>query len=251
LVADTPAMRSDPLARLGAVLFKYRDALFPVVLITAAFGTRPKLAGTTRADHLMDAFGFLLSAAGQAIRVLVVGLVYITRGGQNRKPWANTLVEGGIFAHSRNPLYVANMLILAGLAVVHNGSVMYLVVLPLFAFAYAAIVRAEEEYLTLRFGIAYQMYCRRVPRWMPSLQGVGATIRQGSFNWLKVLRKEYGTPFAWISGALLLLVWEHSSPGATPVDHTERNSIVVLWCAMAVAYAIVRSMKLTGRLGTD
>ena len=52
------------------------------------------------------------------------------------QPWANSLVEGGLFGHSRNPLYVANMLILLGLAIVHNGWVMYLVVLPLFALTY-------------------------------------------------------------------------------------------------------------------
>ena len=250
-MADAPAVSPDPLARLGAALFKHRDALFPLVLIAAAFGTRPRLAGTMRTDHLMDAVGFAVSATGQALRVLVVGLVYITRGGQNRQPWANSLVEGGIFGHSRNPLYVANMLILLGLVIVHNGWVMYLVVLPLFAFTYVAIVRAEERYLSSRFGGAYDAYCDRVPRWMPRLAGLGATIRAGSFNWLKVLRKEYGTPFAWISGFVLLLFWEHSNPGAAPMTHTERNTIVVVWCAIAVVYTVVRKLKLSGRLGTD
>jgi protein-S-isoprenylcysteine O-methyltransferase Ste14 len=250
-VTAAPAVRPDLLARVGATLFKYRDALFPLVLIAAAFGTRPRLAGTMRTDHLIDAAGFAVSSTGQALRALVVGLVYITRGGQNRQPWANSLVDGGIFGHCRNPLYVANMLILLGLALVHNGWAMYLVVLPLFAFTYVAIVRAEEQYLSARFGGAYEAYCARVPRWLPRLAGLGATIREGSFNWLKVLRKEYGTPFAWISGFLLLLFWEHSSPGAPPMTHAERNTIVVVWCAIAVAYTGVRMLKLSGRLGTD
>jgi len=250
-VTAVPAERPDLLARVGAALFKYRDALFPVVLIAAAFGTRPRIAGTMRTDHLMDAVGFAVSATGQALRVLVVGLVYITRGGQNRQPWANALVERGIFGHSRNPLYVANMLILLGLAIAHNGWVMYLLVLPLFAFTYVAIVHAEEQYLSARFGGTYHAYCARVPRWMPRLAGLGATIREGSFNWLKVLRKEYGTPFAWISGFVLLLFWEHSSPGAAPMTHAERNTIVVVWCVLAIAYTFMRKLKLSGRLGTD
>lgn len=251
MVGDAPEVKPDVLARAGTALFKYRDAVFPIVLIAAAFGTRPRLVGTTRVDHLVDAAGFFVSAAGHALRVLVVGLVYITRGGQNRQPWANSLVEGGIFGHSRNPLYVGNLLILLGLAIVHNGWVMYFVVLPLFTLVYLAIVRAEERYLSARFGAAYDVYCGRVPRWVPRLTGLTATIRHGSFNWLKVLRKEYGTPFAWISGFVLLLVWEHGSAGATPMTHTERNGIVMAWCAMAVAYTIVRRLKLTGRLGTD
>src|SRR6202008_4795612 len=120
-----------------------------------------------------------------------------------------------------------------------------------FAFAYVAIVRAEEQYLSARFGSAYDAYCGRVPRWMPRLTGLGATIRAGSFNWLKVLRKEYGTPFAWISGLMLLLFWEHWSPGALPMAHAERNTIIVVWCAIAAAYTVVRKLKLSGRLGTD
>jgi len=250
--SDARPAHSDALARIGTILFKYRDALFPLVLIAAAFGTRPSLAGTTtRADHVVDAVGFAISAAGQALRALVVGLVYITRGGQNRKPWANSLVEGGIFGHCRNPLYMANLLILCGLAIVHNGWVMYLVVLPLFALSYVAIVRAEEHYLSARFGAAYDTYCNRVPRWIPRLAGLRATIGDGTFDWLKVLRKEYGTPFAWISGFLLLLLWEHASPGATMIAPSERNGIVAVWCAMAVAYTIVRRLKLSGRLGSD
>ncbi len=252
-VDEHPFLEREPnsVARLGAVLFKYRDVLFPLILVAAGFGTRPRLAGSTRFDHWMDVVGFVSCAAGQLLRVLVVGLVYITRGGQNRKPWANSLVEGGIFGHSRNPLYVANMLILLGIAIVHNGWLMYLVVLPLFASMYVAIVEAEEQYLNARFGSAYELYRQRVPGWVPRMGGFTATIREGSFNWPKVLRKEYGTPFAWISGILLLLVWEHSSAGATPIAPAERNGIIVVWCALAVAYTVVRQMKLSGRLGAD
>ena len=118
----------------------------------------------------MDAAGALVALSGQAFRVLVIGLVYITRGGQNRQVWANALVDTGMFAHSRNPLYVANLLLFLGLALVHNGWAMYLIVLPFFVVAYVCIVAAEEAYLVERFGDAYAEYCRRVPRWMPSLR---------------------------------------------------------------------------------
>src|SRR6185503_16529647 len=108
--------------------------------------------GSMSLDHLIDAAGVLVALTGQALRVLVIGLVYITRGGQNRQVWANALVETGMFAHSRNPLYVANLLIFLGLAIVHNGWAMYLIVVPFFAVAYYCIVAAEEEYLRGRFG---------------------------------------------------------------------------------------------------
>jgi protein-S-isoprenylcysteine O-methyltransferase Ste14 len=222
-----------------------------VVLLLIGFGTRPSLVrGDVQIDHALDAIGLLVSLSGQALRILVIGLVYITRGGQNRQVWANALVDGGMFAHSRNPLYVGNLLIILGLALVHNGWAMYLIALPLFLFVYAAIVSAEEEYLNARFGDAYTEYCRRVPRWLPSLRGLSKTIREGDFDWLKVLRKEYGTPFAWMSGFLLLLVWEHQSPAAAPLGSIELRWIVTTWITLAVVYLTVRTLKLRGYIGT-
>jgi len=249
----TAAAPSAPglMARVGHLLFKSRDLLFPVLMLVIGFGTRPRVAfGDTRLDHLVDAVGVLVSLSGQALRVMVIGLVYITRGGQNRQVWANALVDGGMFAHCRNPLYVGNALIVLGLAIVHNGWAMYLIAVPAFVVAYACIVAAEEEYLFGRFGDTYVQYCQRVPRWVPSLRGLSRTIQDGSFDWLKVLRKEYGTPFGWMSGALVLLVWEHQSPSASPIGSNELNAIIGTWVALAVAYVIVRTLKLRGYIGT-
>jgi protein-S-isoprenylcysteine O-methyltransferase Ste14 len=238
-------------ARIGQVIFRVRDVLFPVVLLTVAFGTRPRITGGDMSlDHWTDVAGALVSLTGQTFRVLVIGLVYITRGGQNRQVWADALVDRGMFAHSRNPLYVANLLLFLGLAIVHNGWAMYLIVLPFFVVAYVCIVVAEEAYLVERFGAAYAEYRHRVPRWMPSLRGLLSTLRGTEFDWLKVLRKEYGTPFAWISGLLLLLVWEHiAGVAAPPIGQVELASIVAVWITIAIAYLIVRTLKLSGRLG--
>jgi protein-S-isoprenylcysteine O-methyltransferase Ste14 len=244
--------RESAAARIGNIIFRARDVLFPVVLLTIAFGTRPRLAGQSMStDHLLDAIGILVSMAGQALRVMVIGLVYITRGGQNRQVWANSLVDTGMFAHSRNPLYLAKLLLFLGLAIVHNGWAMYLVVVPFFLISYVCIIAAEEQYLSGRFGEAYADYCRRVPRWVPSLRRLSGTLRSTRFDWLKVLRKEYGTPFAWMTGTLILLVWEHyGASGAQPISRGELASIVAIWIVLALAYLIVRTLKLSGKLGT-
>jgi protein-S-isoprenylcysteine O-methyltransferase Ste14 len=239
-------------ARIGNVIFRFRDILFPVVLLTVAFGTRPRLAGDSMAtDHLVDAIGIFVVLLGQSLRVLVIGLVYITRGGQNRQVWANSLVDTGMFAHSRNPLYFANLLLFLGLAIVHNGWAMYLIVLPFFLVSYACIIAAEEQFLYGKFGEAYGDYCRRVPRWVPSLRGLSETLRSNEFDWMKVLRKEYGTPFAWITGTLILLVWEHYGAARAPsIGPGEFAAVIGIWIVLAVAYLVVRTLKLSGRLGT-
>jgi len=252
LSSETITVRESAAARIGHVIFRVRDALFPIVLLTVAFGTRPRLAGDSMAtDHLVDAIGIAVALLGQSLRVLVIGLVYITRGGQNRQVWANALVDTGMFAHSRNPLYLSNLLLFLGLALVHNGWAMYLIVLPFFVLAYICIVAAEEHFLYGRFGDTYADYCRRVPRWRVSLRGLRGTLRNTEFDWMKVLRKEYGTPFAWSSGVLILMVWEHyGAEGAPPLGRGEFATILAVWIVLAVAYLIVRTLKLSGRLGT-
>jgi protein-S-isoprenylcysteine O-methyltransferase Ste14 len=240
------------LERAGNVIFRVRDGLVPAVLLTIAFGTVPRLVGGSIAsDHLVDAIGILVALSGQVLRVLVIGLVYITRGGQNRQVWANSLVDTGMFAHSRNPLYLANLLLFLGLAIVHGGWAMYLIVLPFFLFAYTCIIAAEERYLRERFAGAYADYCRRVPRWWPSLRGLSGTLQSTQFDWMRVVRKEYGTPFAWMTGMLILLVWEHAAAAvAPPIGSAELGAIIAVWIVVAVAYLIVRHLKLSGRLGT-
>ena len=46
--------------------------------------------------------------------MLTIGYEYIVRGGRQGKVYAEDLVQGGVFAHSRNPLYLGNLLIIVG-----------------------------------------------------------------------------------------------------------------------------------------
>src|ERR1700752_1925228 len=141
------------LIRIGHWFFRTRDAVFPVVLLALAFGTRPLVIdGNWQLDRRLDALGFAVASIGQLLRVAVIGFAYITRGGKNRRIHADSLVQDGIFAHCRNPLYLGNILIVAGLAIVHGSWWFYLIGIPFFVFAYSAIVRAEEDFLSRRFG---------------------------------------------------------------------------------------------------
>jgi hypothetical protein len=83
-----------------------------------------------------------------------------------------------------------------------------------------------------------------------SLRGLGHTISSRDFDWLQVLRKEYGTPFAWLSGFLPLQIWEHQSPSARPISEVEQGWIAAIWITLAIIYMTVRTMKLRGCLGT-
>lgn len=190
---------------IGDFFFKYRNLIFPLFFLTLALGTRPA-PGSEKYESLRYVVGAGIALSGQIVRALTIGLAYIIRGGRNRRVYAEDLVTEGIFSHCRNPLYVGNILIVIGLAVVANSVYFYLLGVPLFLFIYYAIVVAEESFLTEKFGDAYKEYCRNVNRFMPKLNGLGTTIGSMSFNWSRLIVKEYGTTFTWLAAVILLMM---------------------------------------------
>ena len=76
------------------------------------------------------------------------------------------LVEIGLYRYSRNPIFVANVAILIGIAA-WRGEVLQLGWAALVALGLHVWVCAiEEPRLVQRFGEAWGAYVRRVPRWM-------------------------------------------------------------------------------------
>lgn len=75
------------------------------------------------------------------------------------------LVQSGLFAVSRNPIFLGMLVMLLGFFLVLPNALSLVVVV----LGYALIqiqVRLEEEHLTRLHGNAYQDYCRRVRRWL-------------------------------------------------------------------------------------
>jgi protein-S-isoprenylcysteine O-methyltransferase Ste14 len=225
---------------LGNFLFHRRNVLFPAFYL---FLFVPSPTITERAAEIMG-LGFVVAAAGQAIRIATIGLKYIIRGGRGRMVYAEDLVTEGIFAHCRNPLYVGNILIVAGLGVMSNSILFNLVATPVFVFMYAAIVRAEEAFLRGKFGAAYDAYARDVNRWLPRLGGLGETFASMEFNWRQVLIREYTTTYIWLSAAVLLVMKNLAS---APDDGLFENYWVwgvALLVVLLVAYGVVRILKI-------
>jgi protein-S-isoprenylcysteine O-methyltransferase Ste14 len=255
VTADEPAPAAGAVPRwavaAGRFFFRWRDALFPAVLLLIVLVSPPGLRFASRAwDRALDLAGVAVALAGQALRILVIGLAYIRRGGLDRRIHADALVVEGFFAHSRNPLYLGNLLGLAGFCLIHDSALGYLVGLPFFALAYWTIVVAEEEFLRARFGAAYEAYRRRVPRFVPSWRGLRGTLRGMRFDWRRVVSKEYGTTFAGLSLVLLLLAWDgYRRWGAAGAAPTLRWG-AVLWAPLVVAYLAARTLKKSGRLAT-
>lgn len=199
------------MVQLGNFLFHYRNGLFPLAFLLLLWKGRPIFQD----DLLAAAVGFSVAMAGQILRAATVGLAYIIRGGKKRQVYAESLVTEGLFSHCRNPLYVGNLLILAGVGLMANSLLFMAVGMPFFLIAYRAIVAAEENFLRQKFGPEFDDYCRRVSRFGLRLSGLGQTLRSMEFQWARLVVKEYGSAFAWMAGGLVLVMknlWQNGGP---------------------------------------
>jgi protein-S-isoprenylcysteine O-methyltransferase Ste14 len=112
------------------------------------------------------ALALLVGGLGAALVAAAFGL--FRRTGQDPKPWTTTpaIITTGIYAWTRNPMYVGVALLQAAIAVaLANGWILLLVPAAL-AIVYAIAVRHEERYLEEKFGDPYREYRRRVRRWL-------------------------------------------------------------------------------------
>lgn len=107
--------------------------------------------------------------------LLAAGVALHGAAARRLRTWATTmeprerptvLVEDGVYAWTRNPMYTAGVPILLGLALL-LGATTPLLVVPLYvACTHRWFIRPEEEVLGELFGERYGRYRERVRRWV-------------------------------------------------------------------------------------
>jgi protein-S-isoprenylcysteine O-methyltransferase Ste14 len=112
-----------------------------------------KLIGTSLVTFAFFIFILALLSFGDSWRV----------GIDNKAP--GELVAGGLFAVSRNPIYVCMILYAAGTFLI-DGTLCLLVFSVLLAVALHFRILQEERFLLGRYGQAYQAYCGRTGRYI-------------------------------------------------------------------------------------
>jgi len=234
------------LPTIGNFLFRYRNAMFPLACLPLLLPGPEPFDDTVVATLL----GAIVAAIGQLVRAMTIGLKYVIRGGRGRRVYAEDLVTDGIYAHVRNPMYVGNLLIVAGVAIASNSWPTILVGIPLSLFMYVAIVAAEEQYLLSRFGDAFRAYCSDVPRWLPRF-GTSHASTAMQFRWRRLVVKEYGTPFGWVSiiaGVTLFNFW---NDGEWPARQVEISFIFWVLAIAAMLWLTAWRLKKSRTLQAD
>lgn len=124
----------------------------------------PFTLGTLR--QVFIPIGVILIAIGAGL--IVSARREFSRHGQPTDPGHPTskIVQTGIFAISRNPLYLASVLVFLGLALALNMGWALITLLISIILCHHILIVPEEEYLMAKFGQEYESYVSSVNRWL-------------------------------------------------------------------------------------
>ena len=233
---------------LGSFFFRFRNAFFPIVFLLALGVMRPRVAmGRPGLDRFLTTLGGLVALAGAGLRLATIGFEYIERGGKNKRVYASRLVQRGVYAHTRNPMYVANTLIVVGICMLAGSPAAYGIVIPFFLFVYQAIVAAEEDFLRRKFGQEYEEYRARVPRFIPSLRGARESFAGMTYNWRRAVRQDLSTLLMVSMSLILLPVWRsYFLQGSAAVGAAAPRALAIA-LGVGLVYAVLVYLKKTRR----
>jgi protein-S-isoprenylcysteine O-methyltransferase Ste14 len=114
--------------------------------------------------------GAAVSLFVAGVVVAVAGVLEFRRARTTVNPTtpqaATSMVRSGIYRHTRNPMYLGMLLVLAGWAV-WLASLAAVAVLPVFVLYLNRLqIEPEERALASRFGADFEEYRRSVRRWL-------------------------------------------------------------------------------------
>lgn len=113
------------------------------------------------------ALGWFLIAAGLLLMALAARQMIAHQTTLDPHGQPAGLVTGGVFRLSRNPIYLADLLLLAGLCLLARAPwAMPFLVALLAAIITRRFIRPEEARLQEAFGADYTAFCTRTRRWL-------------------------------------------------------------------------------------
>lgn len=187
----------EEMNKQGLWLFRYRSYLpIAILVIAAALYVQMKLHPSmfpvegTCYETWYEWCCFLVGMVGLVIRIYTVGHTPNNTSGRNTAAGqvADSLNTTGIYSTVRHPLYLGNLFMWSGPALL-TGNVWFVVAFLFFYWVYyERIMFAEENYLRGKFGDTYLKWAETTPAFIPRCSNF--TKSNLPFSWKKVLRKE-------------------------------------------------------------
>ncbi len=121
-------------------------------------------------QSLLPGMWYLIGIAPITVGLILAGIavVQFSRAETNIIPLteSTTLVTSGMFAFTRNPMYVGMVAVLVGTALLLNDLWPWFVIVPFGFVIHLGFVRHEETLMEETFGEQYVEYKARVRRWL-------------------------------------------------------------------------------------
>jgi protein-S-isoprenylcysteine O-methyltransferase Ste14 len=147
-------------------LVKLKPPLVACLLLALSVGLHFMLPQTSRRQFACLMCGVTAIAIGFGVLMWAWGL--FRKSGTPTRPThqATALVTSGPFRFSRNPMYLAIVVMLLGIAVWVGSLPMLIAPVGFFAFMSLVFIPYEERRLRETFGAAYLSFTQRVRRWI-------------------------------------------------------------------------------------
>ena len=151
----------------GVIVFPpalYLATLLSGILLSY-FWRWPLLPGSVSNSWFRIAGGVMIVPG---LSLVIWGRARMMSAGTNVIPTrpALVIVTDGPFRFTRNPLYLGNLIVYAGLILVFNSAWLAILLIPMLLLLNYGIVQREERYLEAKFGNDYRAYKARVRRWL-------------------------------------------------------------------------------------
>ena len=144
--------------------------VLPPLILLSAFvagaALRTLLPGLPFPTSLQLWLGSGLVACSIVLVVLASRELATARTAFDVRKSTTSIVTGGVFRITRNPVYLSMTLLYLGVALLLNSVVMAVVVVPLGSLLCVTAIKAEERYLESKFGDSYRSYRAVVRRWI-------------------------------------------------------------------------------------
>ncbi len=148
--------------------------------------------------------GATLVLCGCLLRLFSVR--HLGRSARAHQAKAYRLSQGGPYSWTRNPIYLATLLMVAGYGVL-SRLFWYAPFLVVFVAVHYTIVILHEEWrLQEAFGDEFREYCRCVPRWLPRLPK--SAVPSEPLPWGDVWRREWRMAAGVLAGIGIMLLRE-------------------------------------------
>jgi protein-S-isoprenylcysteine O-methyltransferase Ste14 len=144
--------------------FRHRNLLAALPLAAAFF-----MAPRSDVAWVLWTAAIALCVAGAALRAWARWHNTYARG--RKKQLATT----GPYAFVRNPLYIGNLLIFAGVGVVSRLEWLLPLAVGWAFLVYVAACKYEERRMLIKYGASYEAYRREIPAWWPRVWSVPST----------------------------------------------------------------------------